>query len=89
MSDLLSIKREDLERLLNDSVKEIHIFHKKEMVISYRLPCGFTVTGRSNVINPERFNFDIGEKLCYEDAINRLWQFETYRMQCKIYSNPK
>jgi hypothetical protein len=81
-----SVNREYLEKLLNDSVKEVHIFHGKQMVVSYYLPCGFTVTGESNIIDPEKFNFDIGEKLCYEVAIKQLWQLETYRMQCNMYS---
>lgn len=81
-----SVKREDLEKLLNDSVKEAHIFHGKQMVISYYLRCGFTVTGESNIIDPEKFKFDTGEKLCYEVAIKQLWQLETYRIQSEMYS---
>ena len=71
--------------LLQDSITEEIIFHGKELVISFRLPCGFTVAGRSAVVNAERFDLNIGRLLCYEDAIRQLWLLEGYRVQWKMY----
>jgi hypothetical protein len=51
-----SVNRVQLDELLQDSITEEVIFHGKELVISFRLPCGFTVPGRSAVVNPEKFD---------------------------------
>ena len=80
-----SVKKEDLTKLLENSTTEEIIFHSKEMIISFKLPCGFTVAGRSAVVNPEKFDMNIGRLLCYEDALGQLWKLEGYRMQWKMY----
>ena len=80
-----SVNRVQLDELLQDSTTEEVIFHGKELVISFRLPCGFTVAGRSAVVNAERFDLNIGRLLCYEDAIRQLWLLEGYRVQWKMY----
>jgi hypothetical protein len=80
-----SVNRVQLDELLQDSITEEVIFHGKELVISFRLPCGFTVAGRSAVVNAERFDLNIGRLLCYEDAIRQLWLLEGYRVQWKMY----
>jgi hypothetical protein len=42
---------------------------------------GAQVTGESNVIDPRNFDQQIGEKMAYEDAIDKLWQLEGYRIK--------
>lgn len=83
--NVYSVKKLDLENILQNSITEEVIFHKKEMIISFKLPCGFTIAGRSAVVNPEKFDVNIGRLLCYEDAIEQLWKLEGYRMQWKMY----
>lgn len=80
-----SVSRVQLDKLLQDSTTEEIIFHGKELIISFKLPCGFTVAGRSAVVNAEKFDLNIGRLLCYEDAIRQLWLLEGYRMQWKLY----
>lgn len=80
-----SVSRVQLDKLLQESTTEEIIFHGKELVISFKLPCGFTVAGRSAVVNPEKFDLNIGRLLSYEDAIRQLWLLEGYRMQWKLY----
>jgi hypothetical protein len=35
---------------------------------------GFSVTGESACVNVENYNKDIGEKIAYDNAFNKLWQ---------------
>lgn len=49
------------------------------------LRCGFLVVGKSACVDPARFNQALGEKYAYEDAINKMWELEGYRVSNAIY----
>lgn len=34
---------------------------------------GFSVTGESACVNPENYDKEIGEKIAYDNAFNKLW----------------
>lgn len=42
---------------------------------------GFTVTGESACASPENFNEEIGQKIAYENAKNKIWQLEGYLLK--------
>lgn len=46
---------------------------------------GFTVTGESACASPENFNEEIGKKIAYENARNKIWQLEGYLLKEKLY----
>ncbi len=39
---------------------------------------GFTVTGESACINKADFDADIGQKIAYDNAVEKIWQLEGY-----------
>lgn len=81
----IKVTRSQLEELLNNSQTQEAVFHGgKSMVVSYLLPNGFTIEGRSAVVNPVFFNEAIGRHCCYEDAIRQLWMLEGYLLQNQI-----
>ena len=45
---------------------------------------GFTVTGESACVSPENFNADIGKKIARENAINKIWMLEGYRLKQQL-----
>ena len=45
---------------------------------------GFTVTGESACASPENFNAEIGQKVAYENARNKIWQLEGYLLKEKL-----
>ena len=45
---------------------------------------GFTVTGESACASPENFNAEIGRKIAYENARNKIWQLEGYLLKEKL-----
>jgi len=79
-----SVTRTHLDKMLQDSITEEIVFHGKELVISFKLLCGFTVMGKAAVVNPEKFDMNTCRLLAYENAINQLWMLEGYRMQWKL-----
>ena len=46
---------------------------------------GFTVTGESACASPKNFNADIGQKVAYENAREKIWLLEGYLLKEKLY----
>ena len=46
---------------------------------------GFTVTGESACASPENFDPEIGRKIAYENARNKIWQLEGYLLKERLY----
>lgn len=72
---------EELDAMLDASETQEHVFWSKELVVSYRLPSGFTVAGRAAVIDPANFDLEIGRKIARADVVKQLYQLEGYRKQ--------
>ena len=53
----------------------------KCMICELTLHNGFTVRGESSCVSKENFNQEIGEKISFEDARNKVWQLEAYVLQ--------
>ena len=49
---------------------------------------GFTVTGESACASPENFDAEIGRKIAYENARNKIWLLEGYLLKEKLYQQP-
>lgn len=46
---------------------------------------GFTVTGESACASPENFDPEIGRKIAYENARNKIWMLEGYLLKEKLH----
>ena len=46
---------------------------------------GFTVTGESACASPENFNAEIGKKIAFEQARNKIWVLEGYLLKQKLF----
>lgn len=46
---------------------------------------GFTVTGESACASPENFDAEIGKKIAYENAREKIWLLEGYLLKEKLY----
>jgi len=46
---------------------------------------GFTVTGESACASPENFNQEIGEKIAYANAKQKVWALEGYLLKQKLF----
>lgn len=47
---------------------------------------GFTVTGESACVSPENFDEAIGQKIAYDNAVNKIWQLEGYLLKERLSS---
>lgn len=45
---------------------------------------GFTVIGESACADPANFNEELGRKIAYDNARNKIWQLEGYLLRQKL-----
>lgn len=74
---------QDLENKI--SGVEYQRFGSTGMLAVITLENGYTVTGESGCIDPAIFNEEIGQKVAYENAFNKLWQILGYGVKQKWY----
>lgn len=79
-----TVTEQEIDQLLDTAQTSEKIFWGKELIVSYLLESGFTVSGRSACIDPDNFNLEIGRKYAREDAKSQLWQLEGYRKQVTL-----
>ncbi|MGP9420083.1 Gp49 family protein [Ewingella sp. AOP9-I1-14] len=46
---------------------------------------GFTVTGESACASPENFDAEIGRKIARENAVQKIWALEGYRLKQVLF----
>ena len=46
---------------------------------------GFTVTGESACASPENFDEEIGQKIAYDNAVNKIWPLEGYLLKEQLH----
>ena len=57
----------------------------KCMICELILRNGFSVRGESACVSKANFNEEIGRKISYEDARNKVWMLEGYLLQDRLY----
>jgi hypothetical protein len=80
-----TIKLEDLQKMIEEAETQEAVFWGKELVVSYRLKNGFTVSGRAACVDPANFNLEIGYKVAKANAIEKMWQLEGYLLQNRLH----
>lgn len=46
---------------------------------------GFTVTGESAVASPVNFDAEIGRKIAYRNAVEKIWPLMGYELKCRLH----
>lgn len=83
MSEIISLNEEKLESL----VERIYYHHVPDTTVTIcaiTLKNGFTVVGESACIDPDNFNHSIGEQVAYNNAFEKIWQLEGYRIKSQL-----
>ena len=73
--------------IIDSKIKErsFHVFGETCLTVCcLTLTNGFTVTGESACASPENFNAEIGEKIAFENARNKIWMLEYYLLKQKL-----
>ena len=72
---------------IDSTIKDIS-YHRLTDVLTVcvlTLMNGFTVTGESACASPENYNEEIGNKVAFENAREKIWKLEGYLLKEKLY----
>lgn len=98
MSNEIEIEKEIQEKgltaprlapeLIDQAIKDksFHVFGDTCLTVCcLTLRNGFTVTGESACASPENFNKELGEKIAFENARNKIWMLEGYLLKQRLF----
>lgn len=67
---------------------DFHVFKGSCLTVCcLTLQNGFTVTGESACASPENFNQEIGEKISYKNAREKIWALEGYLLKQRLFKS--
>lgn len=67
---------------------DYHVFPGTTVTVCcLQLANGYTVVGESACASPENFNAELGRKIAYENARNKIWALEGYRLRQSLFDS--
>jgi hypothetical protein len=67
------------------SAAQYHVFGNTCLTVCcIELPNGFTVTGESACASPANFNAELGRKIAFDNAKQKVWALEAYALRNKL-----
>lgn len=65
--------------------EDYHVFEDSCLTVCcLTLMNGFTVTGESACASPDNFNADLGRKIAFANARNKIWALEGYLLKNRL-----
>lgn len=83
------ITKDDIDNILKDTLFEVEKFGDKTTILKATLPNGFVIIESSSCIDPINFDMKIGEEICMNKIVNKIWELEGYKLQCQIRKEDK
>ena len=77
-----TISENDIKKIIKEVIYTIN--GQKTTICLLILENDFEVVGTSACVDKNNFNKEVGEKLAYEKAFEKIWELEGYRLQFKI-----
>ena len=70
------------QEMIDELIKEVKYTRINETMTHCQIimDCGFVFTGESACIDPVNFNKDIGEKIAYGNAYDKIWSHMGFHM---------
>jgi hypothetical protein len=81
---------EEVEAIIDEAIKQgsfeyAVLCKRKVVVVEYELRNGYTIPGRSAMIDPKGFNLDEGLRRCRLAAIQKLHSYMGFMRQEELY----
>ena len=74
--------------LIDAAVKSVqyHVFEGSQLTVCcITLQNGYTVTGESACASPENFDAEVGQKIAFQNARNKIWGLEGYLLKQRLH----
>jgi len=75
-------------QMVDDAIasKQFHVFPGTTVTVCcLTLLNGFNVVGESAAASPENFNIEIGQKVAFENARNKIWPLLGFELRSSLY----
>lgn len=80
-----TVTKEMIDSIMEDVELEVITTFDKCTVVSAKLPNGFVITESSACVDPRNYDEEMGFEICMNKIVNKVWELEGYRLQCKLY----
>lgn len=79
------ITKEDIDKILSKTLVKVEKYGDKTVVLMATLPNGFVIIESSSCIDPVNFNMSIGEQICMDKLVDKIYELECYKLQSKLH----
>lgn len=79
-----TITKQDIDNILKDTLIKTEKYGDKTTVLMATLPNGFVIVESSSCVDPANFDMKIGEEICMERIVNKIWELEGYKLQSEM-----
>jgi hypothetical protein len=82
------VTQHDIDTVITESA--YHVFEGTMLTVCcLTLKNGFTVTGESACASPANFNADLGRKIAFGHARDKIWALEGYLLKQRLFEAGK
>ena len=83
------ITKKDIDNILKDTLIKVEQYGDKTTVLKATLPNNFAIVESSSCVDPANFDMKIGEEICMDKLVNKIWELEGYKLQSKFMEEKK
>ncbi len=83
------ITKKDIDNILKDTLIKVEQYGDKTTVLKATLPNNFVIVESSSCVDPANFDMKIGEEICMDKLVNKIWELEGYKLQSKFMEEKK
>lgn len=83
------ITKKDIDNILKDTLIKVEQYGDKTTVLKATLPNDFVIVESSSCVDPANFDMKIGEEICMDKLVNKIWELEGYKLQSKFMEEKK
>lgn len=80
-----TVTDEMIDKIVEETEFKTIQIYGKTTIVSAKLPNGFVITESSSCVDPVNYDEKLGEEICKNRIIDKIWEFEGYKLQDKIY----
>jgi hypothetical protein len=81
------ITRKDIDLILSNTFISVEKYGDKTTVLKATLPNGYVIVESSSCVDPANFDMRIGEQICMDKLVDKIWALEGYKLQSELINN--
>ena len=78
------VTKQDIDKILANTFVKVEKYGDKTTVLMATLPNDFVIVESSSCVDPANFDMSIGEQICMDKLVDKIWELEGYRLQSEL-----